>query len=82
MRKDMDIHQIFMEYLVLIRPQGIGSECDILVLKEESIRKMRGGQEPETGDKRKHKTFALQLPVNLGKSRFQVSFASHLNSLF
>ena len=43
-------------------------KCDILVLEEESIRKTRGGKRQETKDKRKHKTFALQLPVNLDKS--------------
>lgn len=72
MMKDMDIHRIFMEYLVPIRPRDTESErtskCDILVLEEESIGKRKAGQEPETEYKRKHKTFALQLPVNLGKS--------------
>ncbi|KOX68274.1 hypothetical protein WN51_07626 [Melipona quadrifasciata] len=63
-----DIHGISCP----IRPRDTESErtskCDILVLEEESIRKTRVGQEPAAEDKRKRKTFALQLPVNLVSS--------------
>lgn len=61
-----------MKYLLLIKLQDTANErksnCDILVPEEESIRKTLKPQEPRSEDKRKRNTFALQLPVNLGKS--------------
>lgn len=45
----------------------------ILILTKESIRKIRVEQESEIQDKRKHKMFALQLPlISSNRSSFKL----------